>query len=149
VSGSTGVEYLQGLANGSGQFGYGTIDDATQLYIGTRDALDLYFKGNIGELLIYDHALVGSELQLVNSYLAGKYGVATAQLSTQPPTLKVALASANSVQVSWLPGYTGFILEGRTNLTLGAWSPITTNPPNNQITLGTTIIARFFRLHGQ
>jgi hypothetical protein len=63
--------------------------------------------------------------------------------------LKVALASANSVQVSWLPGYTGFILEGRTNLTLGAWSPITTNPPNNQITLGTTNIARFFRLHGQ
>ena len=146
--GSTGTDYLQGLANGTGPFGYGDIDDATQLYIGTRDALDLYFKGNIGELLIYDHALVGSELQLVNSYLAGRYGVATAQLSTQPPTLKVALAGTNAV-VSWLPGYAGFILEGRTNLTLGAWSPIATDPPNNQITLGTTNVARFFRLHGQ
>ncbi len=149
VQGSTGTEYLQGLVSGAGQFGYGTIDDAAQLYIGTRDALDLYFKGNIGELLIYDHALIGSELQLVNSYLAGKYGVATAQISSEPPTLNVAMASANAVRVSWLAGYAGFVLEGRTNLTLGAWSPIATNPPNNQITLGTTNVARFFRLHGQ
>jgi hypothetical protein len=148
VQGSTGTEYLQGLPNATGQFGYGTIDDGTQLYIGARDDLTLWFKGNIGELLMYDHALVGSELQLVNSYLAGKYGVATAQLSTQPPTLKVAVAGTNAV-VSWLAGYTGFILEGRTNLTLGAWSPIATNPPNNQVTLGTTNVARFFRLRSQ
>jgi Bacterial Ig domain/Concanavalin A-like lectin/glucanases superfamily len=149
VLGSTGTEYLQGLPNGTGPFGYGDIDDATQLYIGTRDALDLYFKGNIGELLIYDRALAGSDLQLVNSYLAGRYGVATAQLSTQPPTLNVALAGTNAVRVSWLPGYAGFILEGRTNLTLGAWSSIATDPPNNQVTLGTTNVARFFRLRSQ
>jgi hypothetical protein len=148
VSGSTGVDYLQGFANGTGQFGYGTIDDATQLYIGTRDALDLYFKGNIGELLMYDHALASSELQLVNSYLAGKYGVATAQLSTQPPSLNVALGT-NAVRVSWLAGYAGFVLEGRTNLTLGTWSSIATDPPNNQVTVGTTNNARFFRLRSQ
>jgi len=149
VSGSTGTEYFQGLANGTGQFGYGTIDDATQLYIGTRDALDSYFKGNIGELLIYDHALAGSDLQLVNSYLAGKYGVATAQLATEPPTLRAANNGANTVQISWLAGYTGFILEGRTNVATGAWTPVATNPPNNQITLGTTNAARFFRLRSQ
>jgi hypothetical protein len=149
VQGSTGTEYLQGFANGTGQFGYGTIDDAAQLYIGSRDALDLYFKGNIGELLIYDHALVGSELQLVNSYLAGKYGVATAQLSTQPPTLAVAKNGANTLQLSWLAGYAGFILEGRTNVATGAWTPFATNPPNNQVTLGTTNVARFFRLRSQ
>ena len=149
VQGSTGTEYLQGFANGTGQFDYGTIDDAAQLYIGSRDALDLYFKGNIGELLIYDHALVGSDLQLVNSYLAGKYGVATAQLSTQPPTLVVAKNGANTLQLSWLAGYAGFILEGRTNVATGAWTPFATNPPNNQVTLGTTNVARFFRLRSQ
>jgi hypothetical protein len=146
MSGSTATEYLQGLPNGTAQFGYGSIDDATQLYIGTRDALDLYFKGNIGELLIYDHALLGSDLQLVNSYLAGKYGVATAQLSTQPPTLNVAKTGANAVQVSWLAGYTGYILQGRTNLSSGSWTSIVTNPPNNQISIGTTNVTRFFRL---
>ena len=146
VSGSTATEYLQGLPNGTAQFGYGAIDDATQLYIGSRDALDLYFKGNIGELLIYDHALLGSDLQLVNSYLAGKYGVATVQLSTQPPTLNVAKTGANAVQVSWLAGYTGYILQGRTNLSSGSWTSIVTNPPNNQISIGTTNVTRFFRL---
>lgn len=149
VQGSTATEYLQGFANGTVQFGYGAIDDTTQLYIGTRDSLDAYFKGNIGELLIYDRALVGSELQLVNSYLAGKYGVATAQLSAQPPTLNLALAGTNAVRVSWLAGYAGFILEGRTNLTLGAWASIATDPPNNQVTLGTTNVSRFFRLRSQ
>jgi hypothetical protein len=147
--GSTGTDYLQGLANGTGSFGYGDIDDATQLYIGSRDALDLYFNGNLGELLIYDHALSSSDLQLVNSYLAGKYGVATVQLSTQPPTLNVARTGASAVQLSWLAGYTGFILEGRTNVASGAWTPVATNPPNNQVTLGTTNVARFFRLRGQ
>lgn len=149
VSGSTGTEFLQGATNGSGQFGYGTIDDATQMYIGTRDALDFYFQGNIGELLIYDHALVGSELQMANAYLAGRYGVATAQLSTQPPSLTVSKNGTNSVQVSWQAGYSGYILEGRTNLKQGSWSPIVTNPPNNQVTINMTNTARFFRLHGQ
>jgi hypothetical protein len=123
VSGSTGTEYLQGLANGTGQFGYGTIDEATQLYIGSRDAIDFYFKGNIGELLIYDHALSGSDLLLANSYLAGKYGVATAQLSTQPPILTAASNGANTLQV-WLVGYTGFILKAERTATGLTPSPL-------------------------
>jgi len=100
-------------------------------------------------LLIYDHAIVGNELQLVNLYLAGKYGVATAQLSTQPPTLAVAKNGPNTLQLYWLAGYAGFILEGRTNVATGAWTPFATNPPNNQVTLGTTNVARFFRLRSQ
>ena len=148
VSGSTGTEYLQGLANATGQFGYGTIDDATQLYIGSRDALDFYFKGNISELLIYDHALIVSDLQLVNSYLAGRSGVGTAQFATKPSTLIATVAGTNSV-ISWVAGYTGYILEGRTNMSTGSWAPIVTNPPNNQFTIPTTNRARFFRLHGQ
>jgi hypothetical protein len=75
--------------------------------------------------------------------------VATAQFSTQPPALKVSKTGASSVQLSWLAGYTGFILDGRTNLASGVWLPIVTNPPNNQITLGTTNAARFFRLRSQ
>jgi hypothetical protein len=148
VSGSTGTDYLQGLAAGTGQYGFGTIDDGTQLYIGTRDALDLYFNGNIGEILMYDHALSASDLQLANAYLAGRSGVGTAQFATKPPALNVAVSGTNSV-VSWVAGYTGYILEGRTNLLTGSWTPIITNPPNNQISIPTTNRARFFRLHGQ
>jgi len=149
VSGSTGTDYSQGLATGTGQFGFGTIDDSTQMYIGSRDALDVYFNGNISEILIYDHALNASDLQQVNSYLGGRSGVGTAQFATKPPTLSVASSGANSVQVSWVSGYTGYILEGRTNLLTGAWTAIATNPPNNQFSVPTTNRARFFRLHGQ
>lgn len=148
VDGSTGTHYFQGLPNGTGQFGYGTIDDGTSLYIGARDDFNVMFKGNIGELMIYDHALQGSELQTVNAYLAGRYGVAAAQFSTTPPTL-TAKAGTGTLQLSYPTGYVGFVVEGRTNIASGAWVPIVTNPPNNQITLGTTNAVRFFRLRSQ
>jgi hypothetical protein len=150
VDGSIGNHYLQGLFNGSGQFGFGTIDDGTSMYIGSRDDLVPFFKGNIGEILIYDHTLLGTELDALNSYLAGRYGVAMAQLNTQPPVLSVTKNGAATVQLSWLPGYAGFVLESRTtNVAAGAWTPIVTNPPNNQVTIGTTNAARFFRLRSQ
>jgi hypothetical protein len=149
LSGSFATHYLQGFANGTGSMGYGTIDDGFDLLIGSRDARDIYFKGNLRELLIYNRALVGSDLQAINAYLAGRSGIATSQLSTQPPTVAVAKTGANTMQLSWLPGYAGFILEGRTNVASGAWTPVATNPPNNQVSITATNVARFFRLRSQ
>jgi large repetitive protein len=149
ILGSFVTHYLQGFANGSGSFGYGAIDDGFDLLIGSRDARDIYFKGNLSEILIYNRALIGNDLQLMNAYLAGRAGIAISQLSTQPPMLAAAKTGTNTLQLSWLPGYAGFILEGRTNLTSGTWSPISTNPPNNQISITTTNVARFFRLRSQ
>ena len=149
AQGSLGTHYLQGATNGTGALGYGVVDDGTDLLIGTRDNRDIFFKGNLSELLIYNRGLSDSEAQAANSYLAGRNGIATAQISTVPPTLKATQTGPGAVQLSWLPGYAGYVLEGRTNLATGAWAPVATNPPNNQLSLSATNAARFFRLRSQ
>jgi hypothetical protein len=149
ASGGHVTHYRQGFSNGTGDFLQQAVDDGGRLVIGSRDALDIFFKGNLGEILLYDRALAGTNLQLINNYLAGRFGIAAFQLSTQPPSLNVAQTGPGTVQLSWLPGYAGFVLEGRTNLANASWIPVATNPPNNQVTIGTTNATRFFRLRSQ
>jgi hypothetical protein len=109
----------------------------------------MFFNGNLSELILYDRYISGADLSAVNAYLNGRYGIGTVELSTQAPTLSVAQTGASTAKLSWLPGYAGYVLEGRTNIASGVWSPIATPPPNNQVTVGTTNGARFFRLRGQ
>lgn len=53
------------------------------------------------------------------------------------------------MQISWPASASGFVLQSETSLVGGAWTPVATNPPNNQITLGATNAARFYRLRSQ
>ena len=78
------THYLNYFTDGSGTFGYGAEDGGTPLKVGSRDDFQTQLVGNLGEVLLYGRALTGSDLQLANTYLAGRYGIATFQLETQP-----------------------------------------------------------------
>jgi len=147
VSGSSGSHYLDGEPNGTGVFGYGTLDQGTTLRIGALDDLTNQYSGTLSEVLIYNEALSGSDLLEVNTYLAARAGIPVIQVP--PPSLTLTRPNASSVELSWPTVFSGFVLESATNLA-GAWTAVATNPPNNQFILGTTTNAtRFFRLQSQ
>ncbi len=150
VRGSQATLYSDGQMIGTGSFGYGALDAGTPLRIGSRDDLATQFAGNLGDLLIYDHALSAEDIQTVNTYLTGRYGLVLVQVATvTQPTLSISQTGTGTVQVSWPAGVSGFVLEGRTNLASGAWTPIATNPPNNELLFNATDVTQFFRLRSQ
>ncbi len=147
VQGSQATLYSDGQVIGTGSFGYGALDAGMPLRIGSRDDLTNQFAGNLGELLVYDHALSTGDLLSVNTYLAGRYGLVLVQVTTlAQPALSIKPAQPRKVLVAWPAGSSGFILEGRTSLNSGGWTPIATNPPNNELLLEATNVTQFFRL---
>lgn len=150
VQGSQATLYFDGQVVGTGSFGYGALDSGTPLRIGSRDDLATQFAGSLGELLIYGQGLSAGDLQTVNTYLAGRYGFVLVQVVTvTQPTLNISRTGAGTVQLSWPPAQTGFVLESKTNLASGTWIPMATNPPGNQVTLSVTNAAQFFRLRSE
>jgi hypothetical protein len=101
----------------------------------------------MGEILLYARALTGSDLQVANTYLAGRYGIATFQMDTQPPALSIIAVGGGAVEIAWPAGYSGWTLESSTNLV--KWSAVASNPANNQVTVQATGAATFYRLQGQ
>lgn len=148
IDGSFTTHYLSGRPNGTGSMGYGALDLGYPLRLGLRGDLTQPFNGNLAELLIYNRALSAAEVDQANNYLAARNGIAIVQFPTQPK-LSVSRADASTLQLSWPTAYSGFILEGRADVATGTWTPIATNPPNNQVVIGTTNATRFFRLRGQ
>ncbi len=144
VLSSVVTHYLNLVTNGTGTLGYGAEDGGTPLKVGSRDDFKTQLIGNLGEVLLYSRALTGSDLQQANTYLAGRYGIVTAQLATQAPTVEVAAAQPGAITFAWPAGYSGWILQSSTNLT--KWTSIATNPPNNQVTANPTNRATFYRL---
>jgi len=149
VYGSVVTHYLNNFGNPSAAFGINGEDAGGAVRIGSRDDLATQFAGNLGEILLYNSALSGSDLQTANTYLGARYGIPMAQLYTGAPGLAVTKTGTNTVQLSWLPGYADFILYSRTNAASGTWTPMATNPPNNQVTVTTTNVTRFFRLRSK
>jgi hypothetical protein len=149
VNGAVVTNYLNNLPNGNGLLGYQGYDAGGALRIGSRDDLATQFAGELGEVLLYNRALSGSDLQTANSYMGGRYGIPMAQLYTGAPALVITKTNATTVQCSWLPGYADFILESRTNAVSGSWTALATNPPNNQVTVSMTNVTRFFRLRSK
>ncbi|HEX3716956.1 MAG TPA: Ig-like domain-containing protein [Verrucomicrobiae bacterium] len=147
VLSSVVTHYLNFVTNGSGTLGYGAEDGGTPLKVGSRDDFKTQLAGNLGEVLLYNRALTGGDLQLANTYLAGRYGVATVQLQTQPPSVDVAAAAPGAITFAWPAGYAGWVLESSSNLV--KWTAIATNPPNNQLTVNPTNKATFYRLQIQ
>jgi len=147
VSGSLAPLYLDGEPNGSGVMGYGALDVGTPLVIGALDDLTDQYAGRLSEVLIYNRALSGNDLLQVNTYLAARSSIPVIQVP--PPSLTLTRPNASSVQFSWPTVFSGFVLESATDLASGAWTPVATNPPNNQFIVGTTNATRFFRLQSQ
>lgn len=153
LAGSLASHYLDAQAAGSGVFGYGALDEGTALVIGGLDDFTSLFAGTLSELLIYNRALSGSDLHLVNAYLAGRSGITLIKVGA--PTTSVALTitrlSGSTVQISWPASATGWVLQSETSLSLSStnWTAVVTNPPNNTVVVGTTNATLYFRLQSQ
>ena len=140
------THYLNNVVNGSGTFGYGALDEGTPLKIGSRDDFQTQFAGNLGEILLYGRALTGADLQLANTYLAARYGIATVQLDTQRPRLSILSLPGGTLEVSYPAGYAGWVLQSSTNLV--NWTALAANPANNQVNV-TPLHTTFYRLKSQ
>jgi len=151
LAGSLASHYLDAQPAGSGVFGYGALDQGEPLVIGGLDDFTSLFAGNLSELLIYDRALSGSDLDLANAYLAGKSGVTLIKVGAPPTsvTLSITRLSGGTVQLSWPATASGWILQSETSLSGPNWSSVVTNPPNNTVVVGTSNATRYFRLHSQ
>jgi hypothetical protein len=151
VAGSLASHFLDGEPNGSGVLGYGAFDQGTTLRIGAFDDLTNQFAGTLSEVLIYNRALTGDDLLAANAYLAARNGIVLVQAvpSIPSPSLTIIRPTATTVELSWPASFSGFVLESATSLASPVWTPVATNPPNNQFIVGTTNVARFFRLQSQ
>ncbi len=147
IEGAFASHYLDGQPNGSGVLGYAAGDQGGPLRIGARDDLTSPFAGKLSEVLLYNRALSGNDVLLANAYLASRNGIAIVQGA--PLSLTINRPDASSVRLSWPAGSSGVVLQSRTDLGSDAWTPVVTNPPNNEIILGTTNVTRFFRLQSQ
>ncbi|MCX6930106.1 MAG: Ig-like domain-containing protein [Verrucomicrobia bacterium] len=147
VEGAFTSHYLNGQPNSTGVLGYGAGDQGGSLRIGALDNLAAQFAGTLSEVLLYNRALSGNDLLLANTYLAARSGIAVAQVP--PPSLVITGPNAGLVQISWPAVFSGFVLESQTALGSGAWTPVVTNPPNNQVSIRTTNAPQFFRLRSQ
>ena len=153
VAGSLASHFLDGEPNGSGVLGYGAFDQGTTLRIGAFDDLTNQFAGTLSELLIYNRALTGDDLLAANAYLAARNGIVLVQaapsIPSPSPTLTITRPTATTVELSWPTAFTGFVLESATSLASPVWTPVATNPPNNQFIVGATNVTQFFRLQSQ
>nr|AUN37501.1 glycoprotein gp2 [uncultured bacterium] len=134
----------------SSTIGNAAIADAgVGLNIGQGSANNLGMYGYIAEIMCYSNRLSDASFVQAQAYLGGKYGISLSTFAlpaTGAPVLSVGRAN-NALTVSWPLNFTGFVLESRTNLTSGTWSPVATNPLANQVTLPITgPAAQFFRL---
>jgi hypothetical protein len=151
LAGSLASHYLDAQPVGSGVFGYGALDEGMPLVIGALDDFTGLFAGTLSELLIYNRALSGSDLDLANAYLADRSGITV--IEVVQPSVAVSLAitrlSGSTVQISWPTSASGWVLQSETSLGSGNWTPVATNPPNNTVVVGTTNATRYFRLQSQ
>jgi len=93
-TGATMSQFLNGAPNGVGTSSTTYSDgDGGPLYLGTRGDLYNFIPSSdiqIAELMIFNTALTGTNLDYVQNYLATKYGIILAsQGPNQPPTVAI------------------------------------------------------------
>jgi len=151
LAASLATHYLNAEPAGSGVFGYGALDVGAPLIIGGLDDFTSLFAGNMSELLIYNRALSGSDLDQANDYLAARSSITVIEVGPPNPSVSLGISAltGGTVQISWPASASGWVLQSTAALGSGNWTSVATNPPNNTIVVGPTNAARFFRLQSQ
>jgi hypothetical protein len=104
--------FLNGIPNGGPTLVTGPIGNLSSLgsptYIGAHGDYDsnYFFGGQIAELMIFDAALTGTNLDNLQAYLGSKYGIA---LSLPPPD-PGPVVSMTPTNGSDVPGYTNWFV---------------------------------------
>jgi hypothetical protein len=83
-----------------------TVDFTMTPLIGA-DAIDEFYRGDIAEILVYDHPLTVIERRAVNLYLVHKYDGSTATPAA-PTDLTATILSETKVDLNWTTATTGF-----------------------------------------
>jgi hypothetical protein len=68
-------EYVDGTSTVNFDINSSYVDDATKLYIGTRDDKFTDFNGVISEVIMYDSVLSTDQRQKIEGYLANKWNI--------------------------------------------------------------------------
>src|ERR1022692_1348782 len=97
-------------------------DGQSPTYIGTRGDYYSFYDGYIAEIMIFNTALTGTNLNNVRQYLAAKYGFVLVAPGPTAPLLSIARQGASLV-ISWPQSYTSYILQGAANLA-GSWTMV-------------------------
>ena len=100
ASGATVSHFLNGAPNGSGNTTAGTADGDNPLFIGSRTDGVTRLKGDLAELLIYDTALSSADLQNVQLYLAGRYGLPLSTAINDSPTVSLTAPAPGGTVVA-------------------------------------------------
>jgi hypothetical protein len=95
-AGTNVTHYLNGAPFGAGVITLTPTDMDTPLKIGSRDDFGTIMKGDIAEILIYDAALAGADLDNVQQYLAGKYSIPEVQLANAAPKVQLTAPAAGA-----------------------------------------------------
>jgi hypothetical protein len=143
-AGNTIKQYLNGVDNGGPQTGTVVpVDGGYPLFIGSRGDLFSYLRSDLAELMIFNSAVAGADLDAVREYLGNKYGIMIIEKSG-PPSLSIDRMGNGTVKISWPVSFSGYILESATNLTTVSWSAVP-GVVNNQVTI-TPVGQTFYRL---
>jgi hypothetical protein len=131
--GQTMSQYFNGVPNGAPQLGSGAaVDAGLPLYVGTRGDFYSYLRADLAEVMIFNTALTGTNLDNVRQYLGVKYGLALVAPGQPPPTLSIA-RQGNAVVISWPLSVSGYVLQSASSLS-GSWAPVA-GVQNNQVTV--------------
>ena len=102
-------QFLDGIPNGGPTLVTGPIASiGSPTFIGAHgnSVTNYFFGGQIAELMIFNAALTGTNLDNLQAYLGSKYGIALALPPTDPGPV-VSITPTNGAAV---PGYTNFFV---------------------------------------
>jgi hypothetical protein len=128
VSGTNGVQYLNGAFNGSALMTAGIGDAGLTARIGTRDDLVTRLKGSLAEIIFIRGGLSSAERSAIDTYLGSKYGIAivSLEITAQPAPVQAVegrtatftvSVTANSPQISYQWQKNQADIPGATNVT--------------------------------
>lgn len=149
MAGNTMKQYLDGVDNGYPQTaGAGgltaPVDGGGPLFIGTRGDFYSYLRSDLAELMIFNSAVAGADLDKVREYLGIKYGIVIIEIVSGRPSLSVERLGNGTVRISWPVTFSGYVLESASSLPAVSWSTVP-GVVNNQVTV-TPVGQKFYRL---
>jgi len=144
-AGQTMSQFIDGIPNGAPELGSGAaVDGGLPLYIGTRGDFYSYLRADLAEVMIFNTALTGTNLENVRQYLGVKYGLALVAPGPTPPVVSIS-RQGTSVVISWPQSYSGYILQSASSLS-GGWAPVAGVQNNQVIITPSATTQQFYRL---